>query len=551
MALNTPGTREGSTAGALGAASVPLSLCMIVRDAAGTLPACLAGIHEWVDEMVVVDTGSVDDTPAVAAAFGARVFRVPWQDSFAAGRNESFARARGRWLFWMDADDVIDADNARRLRAVALADDAPADLLGHVVRVHCPGGGGDNEPGEDGSAGVVGEGVTAVDHVKLVRNRPDVRFSGRIHEQLLPAIRRAGGRVGWTDLFVVHAGADRSAAGQRKKLDRDLRLLALELSDHPGHTFALFNLGMTLAAAGRPDEALAALYASREAAGDADSHLRKVFALIAACEAAAGRAGRAADACAAGLALFPEDPELLFRRASLWQRVGRPADAVRLYRRLLCRDRVPRHFTSVDLGLVGYKARHNLATALEEVGDLSAAETEYRLATTAAPTFRPAWRGLFAVLLRQGRAAVVAEDLDRLAAASSAAPAVPALGAELAVQRAAVTEAAGDLAIARRTLASAAERHPNDPEVLRARCRFLFTHGPDNEAATALARLVHRHPTDASALHNLATVRLRSGARSDAADLYRRSLKVRPHHPPTLSLLHEAEGSKLTQAPAI
>ena len=46
--------------------TVRLSLCMIVRDNASTLGACLASIRPWVDEMVVVDTGSKDSTPQIA-----------------------------------------------------------------------------------------------------------------------------------------------------------------------------------------------------------------------------------------------------------------------------------------------------------------------------------------------------------------------------------------------------------------------------------------------------------------------------------------------------
>lgn len=94
-----------------GCPTLRLSLCMIVRDNQGTLPACLEGIRPWVDEMVVVDTGSRDATPAIAQSFGAQLFQFPWCDDFAAARNESLRQARGEWLFWMDSDDTIDAEN--------------------------------------------------------------------------------------------------------------------------------------------------------------------------------------------------------------------------------------------------------------------------------------------------------------------------------------------------------------------------------------------------------------------------------------------------------
>src|SRR5262249_30200154 len=92
-----------------------LSLCMIVRDNARTLAAALTSIRPWVDEMVVVDTGSTDATPRLAARLGARVEHFAWCDSFAAARNESLKYARGQWVFWTDSDDTIDAANGRKL----------------------------------------------------------------------------------------------------------------------------------------------------------------------------------------------------------------------------------------------------------------------------------------------------------------------------------------------------------------------------------------------------------------------------------------------------
>ena len=175
-----------------------LSLCMIVRDSAGTLRPCLASIRPWVDEIVVVDTGSKDETPQIAKEFGARLFHFPWCDDFSAARNESLRHATGDWLFWMDSDDTIPPDCGRQLHELIDGDVEP-DVLGYVMQVHCPGG--DMEGGPDCD-------VTVVDHIKLFRNRPDLRFEGRVHEQILPAIRRAGGTVAWTDLYVVHSGSD-------------------------------------------------------------------------------------------------------------------------------------------------------------------------------------------------------------------------------------------------------------------------------------------------------------------------------------------------------
>ncbi len=92
---------------------IRLSACLIVRDSSRTLRACLESIRPWVDELVVVDTGSTDNTASIAQEIGARVFAFQWCDDFSAARNESLRYARGDWLFWMDSDDTIDASNGQ------------------------------------------------------------------------------------------------------------------------------------------------------------------------------------------------------------------------------------------------------------------------------------------------------------------------------------------------------------------------------------------------------------------------------------------------------
>ena len=247
-----------------------LSLCMIVRDNARTLPACLESIRPWVDEMVIVDTGSVDETPRIVESFGGRLFHFPWCDDFSAARNESLRHADGDWLFWMDSDDTIPPHCGRGLRGLADGE-VPSHVFGFIMQVHCPGAGEDGTPDFD---------VTMVDHVKLFRNRPDLRFEHRIHEQILPAIRAAGGEVAWTDLYVVHSGSDQSPAGQEKKRERDLRILNLELAERPEHPFTLFNLGMTYVHGSRFGEAIGYLRRGIERSGPGEPHLRKAFALL-------------------------------------------------------------------------------------------------------------------------------------------------------------------------------------------------------------------------------------------------------------------------------
>lgn len=84
-----------------------LSLCMIVRDESEVLARCLDSVAGVADEIVIVDTGSKDDTVTIARSFGARVEFFEWIDDFAAARNCSFDFATCPYILWLDADDVV------------------------------------------------------------------------------------------------------------------------------------------------------------------------------------------------------------------------------------------------------------------------------------------------------------------------------------------------------------------------------------------------------------------------------------------------------------
>jgi len=84
---------------------VKLSAAMIVRDEEHHLEACLRSIQDLVDEIVLVDTGSEDQSVAIARRFGARVFEFAWCDDFAAARNHGLERCRGDWILYIDADE--------------------------------------------------------------------------------------------------------------------------------------------------------------------------------------------------------------------------------------------------------------------------------------------------------------------------------------------------------------------------------------------------------------------------------------------------------------
>ncbi|WP_165230373.1 glycosyltransferase [Aquisphaera insulae] len=338
---------------------------MIVRDEEENLPRCLGSVAGLFDEIVVVDTGSRDRTVEVAREFGARVFDFVWVDDFAAARNAALGRTRGDYAFWLDADDVV--EDGERVKLQALLAGLPAEAseqAAYVVRCAC-------DPEPDGRGG-----NTVVDHIRLFPVREGVRWTYAVHEQILPSLRRAGVPVRWSDVTVRHTGyADPALRG--RKLERDARILEQELESRPGDPFVLFNLGSIAVEREDWPRALESLQRSLAGSAPTDSITRKLFALIARCQQMLGNLPRAIAACDEGLSFFPEDAELLFRKAVAHRGVGDSAAAEASWRRILGLRR-PEEFASVDQGIYGHLTRRNLARLAEERGDHAEAAALWR-----------------------------------------------------------------------------------------------------------------------------------------------------------------------------
>ena len=197
-----------------------ISLTMIVRDEESNLPSCLESVRGLFDEIVIVDTGSRDRTVEIARSFGARVFDFVWVDDFAAARNAALARAKSDYAFWLDADDLFEQPERTKLDELLSHLRHGPSLKSFVVRCRC-------DPGPDGSGG-----DTVVDHVRLFPVIEGVRWTYRVHEQILPALKRAGVPLEWTDITVRHTGySDRAL--RLRKLERDSRILHEELAERP------------------------------------------------------------------------------------------------------------------------------------------------------------------------------------------------------------------------------------------------------------------------------------------------------------------------------
>ena len=86
---------------------ITISLCMIVKDEEDVIARCLDSIKDIVDEIIIVDTGSTDNTKEIIKEYTDKVFDFKWIDNFSAARNYAFSKATKDFILWLDADDII------------------------------------------------------------------------------------------------------------------------------------------------------------------------------------------------------------------------------------------------------------------------------------------------------------------------------------------------------------------------------------------------------------------------------------------------------------
>jgi len=216
-----------------------VSLCMIVKNEEKNLPRCLESVRGMVDEIVVLDTGSDDDTVSICENFGARVFRVPWPGDFAAARNESLKKARGNWVLYLDADEAIDP-NGHPDCVKKTVSTGPADAWSVPIRSYKW-----NSSSYD---------VTL--NIRLFRNISGLLFENEVHERIEPALAGIGAKTAVAAFYIDHYGYSLAPEAMKKKLERNLLLSQKHLQRAPDDPYCLYYVGAALFELDKNSEAL-------------------------------------------------------------------------------------------------------------------------------------------------------------------------------------------------------------------------------------------------------------------------------------------------------
>jgi O-antigen biosynthesis protein len=490
-----------------------VSLCMIVKNEERVLPDCLTSARPFFREIIVVDTGSTDRTREIAREYGAQVYDYLWTESFAEARNQSLSHAKGRWIAWLDADDTLPWESGEAILHAALS--APPDIVGFVVPVQFV---------EDGTS----SGGTRVDHVKLFRNLPGVQFEGRIHEQILPSLKTHGA-IARCHAVVLHSGYDTSPEGQARKRVRDARLLELELAERPDHPFVLFCLGMTDHYGGEQEGAVSWLRRCLEVSGSNESHVRKAYALLVMSLRELGRCDESLTTVYEGLTVFPTDPELHFHAAFLLTAQEQYAEAKAHYLQVLANRDIGDHYSSVDMGILGYKTYHNLGMLCRLLEDYQGAREWWLQAIEAAPQFLPSVFDLFDCALKAADFATAKQMIEAVRKAEGSSENWAQMGARYA-------EAVGGAGNAEEWLRQAIG---NEPRSLGARlvlARRLLQSGREREAQEPLRQLAQAG--NAEAAYFLGVMAIRRDDLSQALAWMERAHTLNPTHAETTEQIH-------------
>ncbi|HEX8207517.1 MAG TPA: glycosyltransferase [Solirubrobacteraceae bacterium] len=369
MALKDLGSRAKKIARqAQPAEGMTLSLCMIVKDEEAMLGRMLSAVRDWVDEIVVVDTGSRDRTVEIAESFGAKVLHHEWTGDFSEARNVSVEAATGDWIIYLDADEILVDGDGPRLRA----------LLGRTWReayyVVMTNFVGDEEDGH----------AMNFNALRMFRNREEYRFEGRLHEQWahnLPAYLPE--RLVIADVRIDHFGYLGVVRDEKGKSRRNLELLERQAAEGDDSAFLHFNIGSEHMAVGEDAVAAEEFALAWERVRGEDGRIMRlgfVPSLAARYVRALHVTGRLEDLHAIAdeaLERLPGFTDIVLERALAVRDAGDHAEAERLLRACLELGDAPSHY-SAAIGAGTYLPRLALAELMRAAGRLDEAEAEVR-----------------------------------------------------------------------------------------------------------------------------------------------------------------------------
>jgi tetratricopeptide (TPR) repeat protein len=295
-----------------------LSVAIIARDEQDVLAATMESVRSMADEIVVLDTGSTDQTPVLAAEWGAKVCRTNWKDDFSIARNRLLEEVTGDWILWLDAGEQLTAETAAELRSFidTVADPRRVYLL--VVEL----------PAADPHAS-----SEQAAQPRLMPGQPGLWFSGRVAESLMPSIERLGLALDATACRILRHPRNNREDVKAAKARRNLRLIELA-NAACGEISARLRIveGEAHQALGNQEAARRAFRQAVELAPRNSTELLEAYyGLLTTFEGEPGQQNQQMAVCLEALELYPLDVQLLAAMGGYLQNQNRLDLATRAF----------------------------------------------------------------------------------------------------------------------------------------------------------------------------------------------------------------------------
>ncbi len=187
---------------------------MIVKNEENHLPGCLESVKDIVDEIVVVDTGSEDSTIDIAEKYGAAVHEFKWCNDFSKARNYALSKSKSEWILYLDADERLDENSIDTVKALIQR----KDPIGIRCKVY--------------SKDEVNNKPKVQRYTRLFRNLENIRFTGRVHEQIDPSLIENDYKIINSEILINHIGYNVKKSVLKEKAGRNLRLLLDEYEEN-------------------------------------------------------------------------------------------------------------------------------------------------------------------------------------------------------------------------------------------------------------------------------------------------------------------------------
>ncbi|MEJ6949875.1 glycosyltransferase [Natronospora cellulosivora (SeqCode)] len=202
-----------------------ISLCMIVKDEENNIKNCLESVYKYVDEIIIVDTGSRDNTLSIAKNYQVTIIKESWYDDFSRARNTSLEHAQGDWILYLDADEYLPEKTVKKLSELSKNKIASAWLFSIISPIN------DNTANRHAN-------------IRMFRNKKNYFFQGKIHEQIKPSIIKNDPEavILNSGLDIYHSGYRNDYRGRKAKTLRNIRILKQELKKREKNPFLNFNI---------------------------------------------------------------------------------------------------------------------------------------------------------------------------------------------------------------------------------------------------------------------------------------------------------------------